>query len=239
MREAPFSIKESLIFGWHAFKAHHRVFIPVVGLMVAISLVSQFVGGHDDTIVTGIALVLATVAQIIIGMGIVKLSLKAAMGLPIAFDDIFSVSHLFFSYIGAALLYGLIVLGGFLLLIVPGIIWLITYWLFQYALVDKELGALAALAEAKRISKSVKLPLFIFMVVTGALNLAGAVLLIVGLVITIPVTALATAHVYGILQKQNSAKEPEEVKKPEPNNKENVLPASVADASPIHTEQNS
>jgi uncharacterized membrane protein len=208
----PFSIHDSLTFGWEAFKAHYNVFIPVIFLTGVISVLSKYVGDRDASILMGVALILGAVAQIIVGMGLTKIALNITAGKPAAFDDIFSVTHLFFAYVGATILYGLIVLGGFLLLIIPGIMWLVSYWLFQYALVDKGLGVLDALSEAKRISKDVRWPLFKFMVVTGVLNIVGIAAFGIGLFVTIPITAVATAYVYRALQKRFVLEQTEEEK---------------------------
>lgn len=196
-----FSIKESLIFGWESFVVHYRIFVPVVFLSVAISFASEFIANHNIGTLMYIALVVGTIAQIIVGMGVMKLALKVTAGEPITFDDAFSVTHKFFLYLASAFLYVLIVLGGLVLFIVPGLLWLVSYWLFPYVLIDTEVGVLAALSEAKRISKGARWQLFQFMCVTVVLNLAGALAFFVGLLATIPLTAIATAHVYRQLVK--------------------------------------
>lgn len=232
----PFSIKESFIFGWEAFKAHYRVFVPAMGISVAISFASEYVfNQHAPSLtIVGVVFTLGTIAQLIIGMGLTKVALKITAGEPVAFDDVFSVTHLFFSYIGALILYALIVLGGFLLLIVPGLIWLVSYWFFPYALIDGERGAKAAFAEAKRISKGVRGHLFLLILVSGILNIAGVLAYFVGLFITIPVTVLAAAHVYRILQKRL---EPELVMS-EPNKVlETASQPLSTKPSPIHPEK--
>jgi len=202
MKDPPFSIKESLIVGWEAFKVHYRLFAPIVFISIAISLAAEYIGNRDTLGLGLIVMAVGFIAQIIVGMGLIKIALSITAGGTPVFDDIFSPTHLFFSYIGAAVLYALIVLGGFLLLIVPGLIWLVSYWLFQYALIDQERGAFAALAEAKRISRGVRWHLFLLILTTGMLNFAGVLVFFVGLFITIPVTTVATAHIYRQLQKR-------------------------------------
>ncbi|OGZ45017.1 MAG: hypothetical protein A3J54_03165 [Candidatus Ryanbacteria bacterium RIFCSPHIGHO2_02_FULL_45_13b] len=198
-----FSIKESLIFGWEAFLLHYRIFIPAMFLTLVISFLPEFIGKDYSNGITVIALVLGMIVQIIVGMGITKLALKITAGEQVMFDDIFSTTHLFFPYVGAHIVYGCIVLAGLLLFIIPGILWSVSYWLFSYVLLDKELGAWEALSEAKRISKGARWELFKFMVVVGVLNLAGILIFFVGLFITIPITTVATAYVYRqLLNKQ-------------------------------------
>ena len=231
----PFSIKDSLICGWEAFLAHYTVFVPVVFLSLAISFISNYIGKDGLSTITVATVVLGSIAQVIIGMGLTKIALKITRGEPVAFDDAFSTAHLFFSYLGANLLYGLIVAAGFLLLIIPGVLWMVTYWLFQYILIDKESGALVSLSEAKHISKGVRWPLFKFMMVVIALNIAGAITFMIGLFFTVPVTVVATAYVYRILQKRLEPEQIEEqVIKEVAENASQLLPPKP---SPIHPEQ--
>ncbi len=193
----PFSIHEALVKGWEAFFAHYTVFLPAVFLTVAISFASEYMIKDKFTPLTISAFVLGAVAQIIIGMGLTKIALKITAGEQVSFDDVFSVTHLFFPYIGASILYSLIIFGGLLLLIVPGLVWLVTYWLFPYVLIDTECGILKALSEAKLLYyKGVRGHIVLFFVIIGILNIAGALTFMVGLFLTIPITTVATAHVY-------------------------------------------
>lgn len=203
----PFSIQESLFVGWEALQTHYRIFIPLVLLSVFISLVSEYLGSRAVNILYIAAFVLGVVAQIIIGMGLIKIALKITVGEIVALNDVFSVTHLFFLYIGASILYGLIILGGLLLLVVPGLVWLVTYWLFSYVLVDTECGVMTAFSEAKRISKGARWHIFLFIAITGILNIAGVLAFFIGLFITIPITAVATAHVYRKLVLAHEEKE--------------------------------
>ncbi len=229
----PFSIKESLLFGWKALQAHYRVFLPVIFISVAISFIIEHISKTNElSYLAGISMALGILADMIIALGLTKIALKITIGEAVAFDDIFSATHLFFSYIGAAILYILIVLGGFLLLVVPGVLWLISYWLYPYVLIDKENGAFAALSEAKRISKGSRWLLGQFMFVSGILNLAGALLFFIGLFITIPITTVAAAHIYRALQKRTE-QEPIEQYTPNKITEETLQPLPPK-PSPVH-----
>lgn len=235
MNNHPFSIKESLIFGWESFVAHYRVFVPVVFLSVAISFITNYIGKDGLSAIAIATMVLGGIAQIIIGMGLTKIALKITISEPIAFDDIFSTSHLFFSYLGASILYGFMVFAGFLLLIVPGLLWMAAYWLFQYVLIDKEIGAFASLLEAKRISKGVRGPLLKFIMVVILLNIAGAMAFMIGLFVTMPITVIASAYVYRILQKRL---EPEQAAEQKPKEAaEKKSPLLPPEPSPMHPER--
>ncbi len=203
MNTLPFSIKESLIFGWEAFLAHYTVFVPIVFLSMAISFANDYIAKHElGSIIIYSAFLLGTIAQIVLGMGLTKIALKITAGEAIAFDDVFSATHLFFKYVGANFLYMLTVFFGFFLLIFPGFFWLVSYWLFQYILIDRETGVFASLAEAKRLSQGVRWVLFKFIMAVVGLNIAGALIFMAGLFFTIPTTVAAAAYVYRALRKR-------------------------------------
>ncbi|MEA3324508.1 MAG: hypothetical protein U9Q37_05135 [Euryarchaeota archaeon] len=59
------------------------------------------------------------------------------------------------------ILYGFIVVGGLILLTIPGIIWAIKFQFFDYLIVDKGLGPIDALEKSSEITRGVKWDLFI------------------------------------------------------------------------------
>ena len=103
---------------------------------------------------------------------------------------------LFSKYILSLIIYGLIVLAGLILLIIPGIIWAIKFQFFGYFIVDKGLGPIESLKQSAKITKDTKWTLFLFGLLSGLINLLGALLLLVGLFATVPTTMMAKAFVY-------------------------------------------
>ncbi|PIR82667.1 hypothetical protein COU20_01030 [Candidatus Kaiserbacteria bacterium CG10_big_fil_rev_8_21_14_0_10_59_10] len=65
---------------------------------------------------------------------------------------------------------------------------------------DRSLGPISALKESMRITRGVLGKILLFFVVAGLLNVAGALLLFVGLLVTVPLTLIATVHVYRTLE---------------------------------------
>ncbi|AZR73372.1 hypothetical protein BBF96_08240 [Anoxybacter fermentans] len=89
-----------------------------------------------------------------------------------------------------------------MLFVIPGIIWWIKFRFFSYFIVDKGFGPIKALKKSSEITRDVKLDLFLFEVLLRFINVVGALCLVVGLVITVPVTLVANAYVYRELLKQ-------------------------------------
>ncbi|MFA6066706.1 MAG: hypothetical protein WC707_06005 [Candidatus Babeliaceae bacterium] len=138
----------------------------------------------------------------VVSLGFTKITLLLHDNKPTHYSDLFSCAHLALKHFTASALYVLIVVCGLMLFIVPGILFMVMFGFFSYAIVDKELGPIDALKESYRItnnSKSLLVSLFIILI---ALNALGGACCGLGLLITYPMTALACAYVYRALQAQ-------------------------------------
>ena len=82
-------------------------------------------------------------------------------------------------------------------------LWYVFYFVLRFSMVRYAVldGAyiLESLEKSSRLTHGVKRKLLAFMFVLLGLNILGAMALVVGLLITIPVSALAVAHVYTVL----------------------------------------
>jgi uncharacterized membrane protein len=132
----------------------------------------------------------------VIQMGLIKITLSIADGNKGSWGDLFSCYHLFLKYLASSILYFLIVLGGTLLLIVPGIIWSIQYRFFKYFIVDKGCGPVEALKMSSKATYGSKLDIFLLDIVLFGINILGVLALLVGVFVTIPISMLSYAYVF-------------------------------------------
>lgn len=186
-----FSKREAISFGWNVTKNNLGFFILLLILVFVISVASAVLNA-----------VISIIVEMLITIGLIKISLKFCDNEKANISDLFSSSHLFFNFLIGNLLYALISIGGFILLIIPGIIWAIKYGFFGYLIVDKGLGPIEALKESARITKGNKWNLFLFGILLGLINILGALALLVGLFVTIPTAMIANAFVYRKLLSQ-------------------------------------
>ena len=106
------------------------------------------------------------------------------------------LSRRFRPYFVGKILYGLIVLVGLLLLIVPGIIVAYMFLYVGYLIIDRNLGPVAALQESRALTEGYKMDLLVFSLAVAGVNILGVVCLFVGLFVTIPVTLMASVYIY-------------------------------------------
>lgn len=201
------SVKESLSFGWRTFKSRPWIFVQAMLALFALSFVlnalqdalgaSAREGGVVLALLAFVFALGATYLNIVIAnMGATSFSLKAH-------DDASSVTlkdlwrpHPFWKYVGTILLLALIVIVGFILLIVPGVILALMLWASVYLVLDKGLGPVAALKESRRMTKGNRWKLFLLSLAIIGINIVGFLALFVGLLVTGPVSMLASAHAY-------------------------------------------
>lgn len=143
----------------------------------------------------------------IISIGCKKISLKFCDHQMPELSDLYAHAALFVKYALGSILYGLILLAGFLLLIIPGIIFAIKYQFFAYFIIDKGMGPVEAIKASSSLTHGVKRELFVFGALLGLINLAGMLCFLVGLLVTIPCTMLAYAYVYRRLLLQEGGEE--------------------------------
>ena len=129
-------------------------------------------------------------------LGFTHLALRVVDGEEATIGDLFSQGRLLVRAVLATIVYVGIVIGGFLLLIVPGIIWGIKFQYYIYAIVDEDAGVMESLKRSSALTRGEKLNLFWYGLLCGLVGLLGALALCVGVLAAAPTIALASAYVY-------------------------------------------
>jgi len=200
MKGNKFPISESVRYGWDVFKDNVGFFIGFLIIILLVNFFFSFFANLFERKLPFFAFLFSLgslLAGIVINIVAIKIALRFCDGkaTPKMRDISFSAAT-FYKFVLGYFLYTLIVLAGFLLLIIPGIIWSIKYLYIVYLIVDKESGPLEAMKQSARITDGVKWELFAFMLLLMVINMAGALFFIIGLFVTIPVTMVAMAYMY-------------------------------------------
>ncbi|MGB4076488.1 MAG: hypothetical protein WBK28_02170 [Minisyncoccia bacterium] len=207
------SVQESFSFGWRTFKARPWIFVQAALVLIAISIVFNILGsllGAGAEADGGIALIsvllslVLAVASLYVSitvnnMGFMSFYLKAHDALSsVSLRDLWR-PHPFWKFVLAIITLGVTVLVGLILLIVPGVIFSLMFFPTLYIVLERELGPIEAMKEAARMTKGNRWKLLLFGFAVLGINLVGALVLLVGLLVSIPVSMLATIHVYRTL----------------------------------------
>lgn len=170
--------------------------LGVPAIVTVISSVLQKVLEHSSMLSFVVSIASAAVSMIV-SLGSIYIVLALVDGKKASIAEIFSQSHLFWKYLWASIVYGFAVVVGFILLIVPGVYMALKYGLYRYVIVDRpELSAMDALKESARLTDGIKWDLFVFSLALAGINILGFIALGIGLLYTIPVSAMAYVALY-------------------------------------------
>jgi len=192
-----FSKKEALLFGWQRFKERPLFLIGLFILTTVISGITGFVADEVGTGGVGLVLnVLDFSIQIILGMGMTLILLRVYDRVETDYTDLLEPLHLFWKYLVMTILVLVVVLIGFVFFVIPGVIAGIALAFASYLIIDRNLGPVDAMKESLTITHGHRWNLFIFGLIIFLINILGMMLFGLGLLVTIPISALATVHVY-------------------------------------------
>jgi len=199
MGEQKFSMKEAIGLGWTTIKNNIGFFVGllvVAGLCHAIPNIIQELTKETMPILSAVIGLLAWILQSLIALGLIKISLHFCDNESSKISELFSCLPLLVNYLISSILYFLMVFIGIILLIVPGIIVSIRFQFFGYFIVDEEAGPIEALKKSFAMTRGTALWLLLFGLLVGLINLVGALALIIGLFVTVPIGMIAYASVY-------------------------------------------
>ena len=199
MSEQRFKMGEAISFGWKTMKENIGFFIALLIIAFLIENVPGAIAeyaGEEFPLISFVLLFTGLVLGFVVQIGLIKISLQFCDGIKGKLDDLLSSFDILLPFIAASFLYALIIFGGFLLLIVPSIIWSIQFGLYPYFIVEKKLGPIEALKASSRATMGAKWDLLLFWLVIVLINIAGFFVFVVGLFATIPTSMVAYAYVY-------------------------------------------
>ncbi len=186
-------IGEAIEFGWNSVKAHILFFVGIFLLFFALSFMIFGASAIATRIVLGIL-----VAGI--SLGYFKVATDLVDEKAPEFKELFSCFSLLLKYLVASILYLIIVSVGLVLLVIPGVIWAVQFGFYPYAIVRDRLGPLSALRKSSAVTEGMKSRLIVFGLVLFGINLLGLIVLGIGIIVTIPLSVIAAAHIFSQLE---------------------------------------
>jgi uncharacterized membrane protein len=156
--------------------------------------------------------IIGAIVGVFLGVAIITIALVIVSGATPTFADLlksFKNYKIVWHYLLASLLYGLIVLVGLIALILPGIYLAVRLQFYKFLVVEHEdMGVVDSLKQSLNMSRGHFWKLFAFVVIVIIINIAGALAFGVGLLVTVPVSVLASTLVY---KKLHGQRHPEHV----------------------------
>jgi uncharacterized membrane protein len=147
--------------------------------------------------------VASTITALVLQLGMIHLALRIHDGKPVEFAHLIDQIDRVGWFLLATWLMAIAVVLGLLLLILPGIIIAIRLMFVGQVIIDDRVNTLDAFQRSWDITRGFGFDLFLFALLLFGVNIVGFILLGVGLLVTLPVTTLASVHVYRHLQQRH------------------------------------
>ena len=157
---------------------------------------------QDATVGTGEG-VAATLTQIIVnvlvyplGIGLGLLGIRRAAGKDTPLSTLWEPYSQFIPLIVMLVLMGLLIVGGFFLLVLPGIYLAVAYSFAPYLIVEKNMGVWEALETSRKAITTCWWRYFGLLLIAVLLCIVGTIPLFIGLIWVLPILAIAIGEVF-------------------------------------------
>ncbi|MHB8066810.1 MAG: hypothetical protein ACYDIC_02805 [Desulfobaccales bacterium] len=174
--------------GWELFKQNPGGFIG----FTVIFFIIQAILAHLPRV--GGLISLAITAPL--GAGFYVVSAKLRQRRTPEFQDFFTGFQFFVPLMLLSVVSSLLIILGFILLIIPGVFLMVCYLFPSMLIIDRRLDFWPAMELSRRTVQGQWFGFFIFVLLIILVNLGGALLLGIGLLVSLPVSACAVAAAY-------------------------------------------
>jgi uncharacterized membrane protein len=178
--------------GWDIMKQNLGGFIGFTVILVLISLIPAVMPERLAPLVN----IVVNVISPILSAGFLIVAFKIIKRQSTEFGDFFLGFNSFLPIFLTSLLVGIFVLLGMVLLIIPGIFLVVAYSFSIAFVVGRNFDFWEAMESSRKIVSRRWFSFFAFLLVLGLVNIAGLLLLGVGLLFTIPLSSCALAAAF-------------------------------------------
>lgn len=188
------------------FKKTKENFLFLLGVLVVLALVSILNGAIQDALrpELGVLVVIVGIVFWLINMllelGFLKITLKLVAGEKPTYKDLYQHYPQYLNFLLASVITAVIVIGGFILLILPGIYLAVRLQFVPVLAADKKLPPVEAVKAGWELTRGKWMKVFVFDLLLIGINILGAIALLVGLLVTIPTSSIAFTYFYKKLQ---------------------------------------
>ena len=204
------TVGDAIGYGWARFKANPWTWIGAVVIAAVIQSVLNTLFGNRsalrvDTFAQSfwtvnwiIGSILATVVGYLINAALVRGALDEVDGRRPGLGAFFRFTNVG-NVILASILVGVLTAIGLMLFVIPGVIVsFLSWWTLQFV-IDRDDSAVDGIRSSFRAISSQAGPVFLLALALIGINILGAIPLGLGLLVTIPLTIIASTYAYRIV----------------------------------------
>ncbi len=204
------SVGDAVSYGWQRFKANAGTWIGVVLIAAVIQGVLNLLLGPESGYRMDAAResvwsfgvifgsIITTVVGYLINAALVRGALHEVDGRRPSLGSFFQFTNVL-NIILVSILVGLMAAIGILLFLIPGLIVIFLSWWALHFVIDRHESAITGIGSSFRAISSQVGPVFLLALALIGINILGAIPLGLGLLITIPVTMIASTYAYRVV----------------------------------------
>ncbi len=144
--------------------------------------------------------VISNLVSVFLGLGMVRIGLNIVSGKPFSIGMLFGQGDKLFRAFFGGILFGMMVVIGLVLLVVPGIYLALRFGQYMNAIVDKDMGIMDSFAYSSRITENNRMNIFVIFLFAILISVAGCLAFIVGLLFAYPMTIVMWLVAYRWMQ---------------------------------------
>ena len=208
-------VGSAISYGWMKFQEYAKEFIILVlvvfAVMVVLAIISQvallpaLVGDDTGFVLAMVGIAVVSVLQFVVGFvvqaGVYRAALGVTKGQPPSIKQLTDTTHLG-PFVLTVLLVGLGALIGYILCIIPGLIWLVLTAYAPIIAIDRGTSPVDAIRQSIKWVTDNLGQVFLILLVSYLVYLAGALVCGVGLLVSIPVALVAITYSYRALNNE-------------------------------------
>jgi uncharacterized membrane protein len=204
------SVGDAIRYGWNRFKANAWTWIGAVVIAAIIQGVLNTLFGNRSTFridtfgqsLWTIGWIIGSIATVVIGYlinaALVRGALHEVDGQRPSLGSFFRFTNVG-NVILASILVGVATAIGLILFVIPGlIVAFLSWWTLQFV-IDRHDSAIEGVRSSFRAISSQAGPVFLLALALIGINILGAIPLGLGLLITIPVSTIASTYAYRVV----------------------------------------
>lgn len=198
-----FSVGDSLAYGWREVTGRLGFWLGVMLAFAAAAIGPDLLATAFGAVGRPLGLVISLfgiLLHALVQVGLIDLGLRAVDGRELRVGLLFGRTDVLLRYFVASILFGLAVVLGLLFLVIPGLIVFVLFFFYGHEIASEDAGLGAAFERSIDLTKGRRLEFLLLLALLWMINVLGALALVVGLLVTIPVSAVAVAHAYRGLQ---------------------------------------
>lgn len=200
-----FSATDAFTYGWNGFRANIAPLAVIALAVLGVQLLTGWLQwGFDSRFMDFVASAVGWFVSLVISLGLIRAALVLLDGGRPSVEDVLNTRDIV-PYVLASLLVSVIVTVGIMLCVIPGLIAAFLLQFFGYAVVDRRVDAtttapqsdpIGAIRASVQVTSRNVGDLILLGLLAIAANIAGFLLCFVGLLVSVPVTAIAVAYAW-------------------------------------------